>query len=333
APNPSSDEQPVSIEVEFSDQQVTRVGLTIWDQVDDVTPYAHFNAMPDPMTNPEIPFQAWIGWEEETPVKVLDGYLAAKKLHYPGTICELLGTHQAIKLRKRARADSRQNMTVLQFLQTKAKEEKCQLVVDASAAGDEALAEPCDVILQLAHETNWDIMRTFIKELGYVTVPEGANVLRLFAHKLNGPEVTIERWDGQMINQDARFEQRKAGKSSHRRGHLTEISPGKFQHNTAGQDQGQSRGKTSVPPVLPRSRKSRKGILGVFNVRGVARRLEHEGNELTMTTRLRPEMKNQEKVTLKGFGPEMDGTWQTASIVHRIGHGAAETQMALWRQR
>jgi hypothetical protein len=48
---------------------------------------------------------------------------------------------------------------------------------------------------------------------------------------------------------------------------------------------------------------------------------------------MRPEMRNEEVITLSDFGPEIDGSWDTASVIHRMGNVAATTQIAAWRHK
>ena len=47
--------------------------------------------------------------------------------------------------------------------------------------------------------------------------------------------------------------------------------------------------------------------------------------------RLRPEMRNEEVISIADFGPQIDGLWGTAAVVHRLGNMPATTEMAAWR--
>jgi len=63
----------------------------------------------------------------------------------------------------------------------------------------------------------------------------------------------------------------------------------------------------------------------------MARRLEREGNELSLHIRLRQEMRNEEVISISDFGPQIDGLWDTAAVVHRLGNIPATTEIAAWR--
>jgi hypothetical protein len=87
-----------------------------------------------------------------------------------------------------------------------------------------------------------------------------------------------------------------------------------------------------VRAALAKTKDHHRTPFARFSVKGTARRLEREGDELTLESRMRPEMRNEEIITLSDFGAQIDGPWETASVVHRLGNVAATTSIAAWRK-
>jgi phage protein D len=335
----SGDGVSVSLESSTRDQELTQVSLAVWDgQVDgDGVPFPHFNGMPNPRCNPTIPFEAWIGWEDEPLYKVIEGYLTAKKVKRQITHTEFVGLHQAIKLRKRARVRAYAGMSVADVLKKSAAEEGCKITIDPSVAGDDALTMPAEVIFQLG-EHNWRLMLRLIHEFGYISNTVKANEIVIRADKSSGDQIVIQYGDliDPQRSMDLRYEQKRAGKSGKRKSHGTQIHSGLFWRGQHGADCGGKGGSkhTRIRAAQVPKHKKQEHIqpFGHASTKGIASRLAKEGDALQLSIRLRPEMKNEEVIVLQGFGPEISGLWETASVVHRIGHGPASTDIAAWRK-
>lgn len=328
-PDPSEPGQPLSIEVEFRDNETTRLGLKVWDALGN-DPFPEFNAVPNPRLDPNIPVLAWMGWEGDTLVKVFEGLLTAKSVHHQLSETDFTASHLAFNLRKRGKVDAVKGVTVAQLLKKKASEEGLNLILDSSVAGDDALNTPISVALQLG-ENNWTFMDRYLHELGYITTQREKDVIVVRVDKSSGSVITIKRGDDQLRSLQVREEQRKDGRSTHRKDQLHETKPGEAAHPQQGDDPDGSKNVQRVPPAIPRDDKDHKYTLTKASVKGVSRRLQKEGDELTIELRARFEMKNEEIITLSGFGGQVDGDWHTSSVVHRIGGGVATTQATCWR--
>lgn len=123
APGPSESGQPLSMEVEHRDNEPSRLVLSIWDAVNNpnVVPFPEFNSMPNPRCNPEIPVEAWGGWEDGEYLRMFTGILLAKRIKYQLSITEFAALHRMMRLRKRGKVDTLTNITVAQLLKKKAR--------------------------------------------------------------------------------------------------------------------------------------------------------------------------------------------------------------------
>ena len=175
-------------------------------------------------------------------------------------------------------------------------------------------------------------MFRYIHELGYVTTTDGPNIIRLFAHKLGGSQILVQPWDGQLISFEVRLEQKIDQRASRGRVYAHETIYGTAAHVSAGVDCGGSKSRQMLrAAIAKRTARHRYDDVGI-TIRQTTRRLAHEGDELNLELRLRPEMKNQEVILMSGWGPNVDGEWQTASVIHRIEGGNSVTQAACWRK-
>jgi hypothetical protein len=329
APEPLAPGQPISLEIEHRDNESSRLQLTVWDAVTDA-PFVEFNTLPNPRCNPNLPVEAYAGWDEASIVNVFAGLFTAKRAHYQLSETYLVGIHDAFKLRKRGKVDTLKEITVAEMLKKKAAEEGINLIIDSTAAGDEELNTPASVFYQLG-EANWSLMYRHIHELGYITNTIRKNDMVLKRDKTAGPTFSYERGDGKIRDFDLREEQKRADRSPKRKGHTHHPTPSQHWHKQIGVDCGDGRSVRITPPAIAEKKKRTRPYFAKASIRGYARRMEQEGDELTISLRFEPKMRNEEIITLSGFGPQIDGAWQTASVVHRLGGGAAHTDCACWR--
>lgn len=334
APDPLAPGQPISLEIEHRDQEASRLQLTVWDAVNNPqersAPFVEFNSLPNPRCNPNLPVEAYAGWEDGEFVKVFAGLFVAKRAHYQLSETYLVGIHDAFKLRKRGWVKTHKEMTVAEFLKKKAAEEGINLIIDPTAAGDEELNTPASVFYQLG-ETNWSIMYRQIHELGYITNTIRKNDMVLKRDKSAGPTFSYERGDDKIRDLELRYEQRRDNRSPKRKGHTYHPTPSLHWHHVEGSDCGDGRSVRVTPPAIAEKKKRIRPYFAKASVKGFARRLEKEGDELSLSIRFEPRMRNEEIIVLSGFGGEIDGGWETASVVHRLGNGVAHTDCACWR--
>lgn len=120
-PDPAAIGQPISCSAEWRDNEAGRVELKVWDGMGDTGWFPIHNSLPNPRCNTTVPFECWMGWEEETQVKVFEGVLAVNELMYQSgdSVTRLVGSHKALKLRQRARVDNPSQMTVADVLKKK----------------------------------------------------------------------------------------------------------------------------------------------------------------------------------------------------------------------
>ena len=124
---------------------------------------------------------------------------------------------------------------------------------------------------------------------------------------------------------------RRAEQAVRRKGHAHEPKPGKHWHRQEGADPSNARDVRALPPAIPKRATQHKVPFSKFSLKGRSQRREVEGDELSLTIRLRPEMRNEEVVVLKGYGAKVDGPWQTRSVTHRLGSEPAKTIIECWR--
>lgn len=330
---PGEPGQPTLLEIEHRDNEATRLQLTVKDFLYSDAPFVEFNEIPNPKCNPEIKVEAWAGWEEESLVKVFEGLLAAKRPKSQLSETSFLAIHDAFKLRKRARVKTFTGMTVADLLKKLAAQEGCVLQIDSSVAGDDALNTPTEIFFQgiSGVAVNWGLMYQYVHELGYITNTIKSNVIVLRAQKDIGG-FGFKRGDEWIKSIELRQEQKRGDtRSPSRKGHAHDTKPGKFWHKRLGRDCGEGKHVRAVRPSLAKTKEHHRTPFAGFSVKGTARRLEREGDELTLEIRMRPEMRNEEVITLSDFGAQIDGAWDTASVVHRMGNVAASTHIAAWR--
>lgn len=329
APEPGAPGQPISLEIEHRDNESSRLQLTVWDAVTD-KPFVEYNTLPNPRCNPNLPVEAYAGWEDASLVNVFAGLFVAKRMHYQLSQSYLVGVHDAFKLRKRGKVETLKELTVGQMLQKKAAEEGINLIIDKSVAGDEELNTPASIFYQLG-EANWALMYRHIHELGYITNTIRKSDMVLKRDKSTGPVFSYERGDGKILDVESREEQRRAERSTKRKAHTQHPSPGKHWHKQIGIDCGDGRNVRITPPAIAEKTKRERPYFAKASIKGYARRMEQEGDELTISLRFEPMMRNEEIINLSGFGPQIDGAWQTCSVVHRVGSGPAHTECCCWR--
>lgn len=329
APDTTENGQLISVEVEHRDNEASRIGVSAWDGLHDQH-FIEYDAIPNPRCNEAIPIDCVAGWEDEGLVRLFGGLLTAKQAEYQLSQTRFVGLHEAFKLRKRAKVMTYKELTVAQLLKKLAAEEGIDLKIDKTAAGDEALNIPASVYYQMG-VPNWEMMLHYIRSFGYITNTIRQNEMILRVDKDGTQEIVIERGDGQMVNFQTRQEQKRHDRSPKQKRHHYEPKPGKFGHKYENTDCGKGKGVLILPPAIAKKAKQRRRDFTKFSVRGMTRRLEKEADEITLSFRFRPEMRNEEIIVLKGFSAQIDGPWHTASVVHRLGTGTARTDAACWR--
>lgn len=328
APEPGSPYQPIEVEIEHRDNEASRLLLKVWDAVTDV-PFPQFNQTPNPRCNPDIPVLCWMGWEDGPLVPAFAGQLQGCRAHYQLSQTWFSAIHNAIKLRKRAKAKSYPGLTLLELLQKLAGEEGLTIKLDSTAANDPALHTPASMYFQIA-EPNWALMLRYIHGMGYVTNTVNTTEINLKWDKSAGSTITLERGDKELISFDCREEQRRDTRSPRGRGHSGETKHGQFIHHDDGTDCGGGRRMELQSKHAKKKNQQKQVFPERFSIKGASRRLEREGDELTLAFRLKPEMRNEELIQLKGFGPKLDRVWDTASVIHKIGGSTARTECACW---
>jgi hypothetical protein len=330
APEAGSLYTPISLDIEYRDNETPSLSLEVWDGHDDVNFMPIFNSLPNPRCNENIPVEAYIGWEGETLIKAFAGNLTGKHPHFPPSKLQLTSHHKAFKLRKRGKTETFKGLTVTQMIQQVAAQEGLTITIDPSAAGDEALNTPVswdsrDGDSQDA--THWGFIYHWIHELGYVTTAIRENEIVVRADKeTTGTEIEIVRGDNQLIDLDGRFEQKRAERASKRRTRSHQPPPGQFAAITLGTDCGNGRGHRTIRPSIGKKHPhEHEAEFHKDSNKGIVKRLEREGDELSFIIRMRPEMRNEESIKFSGYGPEIDGgVWETASVIHRVHIGHTE---------
>lgn len=178
-------------------------------------------------------------------------------------------------------------------------------------------------------------MLRYIRELGYIANPNPLKETELIisADKADGPTFTFKRGGGEIMDLELRYEQKRDEKSPRRHADAHLPPRGKAYHVRKGVDCGNGKHRAIVQPrIAKKARRADREPFTHMHVKGMARRLEKEGDEMTIHLRLQPEMINQDVIVLEGFGGEIDGPWETAAVVHRIGEGVARTEAACWRK-
>jgi hypothetical protein len=330
--DPSEPGQPISLTIEHRDQEASRLTLVVKDfDLDSDAPFRELNSVPNPRLVEAIPVLAWIGWDEENPVKAFEGVLAASKMNYQASATEFVALHEAIMLRKRGKVDTLKNMTLADMLRKKAAEEGLVLIIDSSIAGDAALNMPFETLLQNG-VANWDFMKRWIVSFGYTTTTIRKNQIVLRRDKSSGDSFAFRRGDENIVQLRVRMEQKRDERSGRRTGHAHENKPGQRWSKFFPESRDTSRNVAPVHPAVgKRADRQHKVPPAREAIRGKAKKRRIEGDELNLTVRLQPEMKNVEKVVISDFGPNIDGTYHTSSVTHRLGNQPATTEIEAWR--
>lgn len=330
-PDIDGEHHPATFELVHRDDEASRLTLTVKDFNYQDVPFPDFNAIPNPRKNPNIPVDAILGWEDEGPVRVFAGVLAAKKMNYPApSQTTFVAIQDALRLRKRAGVDTKKNISLRQFITAKFAEENIIARFDKSIAGDLALTTPIEAIIQPG-ETHWDVARRWFRANGYITNTIQKNIVVIRRDKLSGDVYTFERGGPDIISLRLREEQKRDEKSGRRRGHSHELKPGRHWGRLFEESDDDSRAVEVVTPAIGKTTKQHKVPFSREATKNRAKRRAIEGDELSLTVRLEPRMRNEEIVVIKGFGPDIDGRYQTSDVIHRAGGSAATTDIEAWR--
>lgn len=327
--------QPVSCEVERRDDEVARATLVVFDRVDPSSnpPYIEYNRFPSPRKVENIPFIVWGGWPDEGLVKMFEGILIKKGMDEAiPSMTRFIGADSTYKLRKRGRVDTWQGMSVKASLRKKGAEHGVDVRFDSTAANDPALNAPMRVFYQIA-EPNWDWMLRYIRELGFIAVPKGRDILIVMRDKSAGDRRFQLRYGDDRIKRFSLTEEnKKDNRSPNRRGHHRETHAGKHAHYPrqvlVPNDGG--KGVHWQNPPLAKDQREHSHTLAKAAVSGKPKRRNREGGEADIEIRLEPWMINYEIIPVSGFGPEIDGDYDTRTVRHSMGQEWT-THIECWR--
>ncbi|MEW6209819.1 MAG: hypothetical protein AB1631_15755 [Acidobacteriota bacterium] len=325
APKPSDLGQPISLSICHRDKEKTRLTLTVKDyDLDTENPFPVYNTLPNPRTSELVPVVAYIGWEDEPIVKAFEGLYAKIRATYQPSRTEIIAIHGAMKLSKRGRVDVKKNLTLKEFITQKFAEEGITAQFHKSAAGDIALTTPIEVFIQAG--TQWDEVKMWLRANGYIWNTIKKDIVVIRRDKSDGQIIRLRRGDEHIISLEPSAEQKFDEKSGRRKGHAHEPKPGQRWSRLFEFTKDTSR---AVEPVTPPIGKAAKGPHKVplhrDSVRGRAKRHEIEGDQLRVTIRFRPEMRNEERIVISDFGRRIDGEYQTVSVEHVLGGEPART--------
>ncbi len=321
------------LEVEHRDNEGSRLTCEVFDARGD-EPFPVYNGTPDPLTDPEVEVILYGRWQGEGRVKMFSGLLSAKKANYPATsTTTFVAVHKARRLRMRGRVATHENITIAEAIKLKAAEEGIKVTFAPSVAGDGYLNEVTECVIQ-AGESHWPFIDHLLRDGGYVSNTVRDNEIVVRYDKSDGPVLNLARGDDKLIRFDIRAETKREHRASRRKGHSWEHKPGRHQHNEVGSDPSNARHVTPVPAALPKHKKGEhRAFFASASVEGIARRLEKTGREITITVRCEPWMRNEERINLTGFGPQIDAEWHTEGLVHRLAPAPARTEAACTRGR
>ncbi|MBI3654078.1 MAG: hypothetical protein HY231_23860 [Acidobacteria bacterium] len=323
--------QPISLNITHRDQEASQLELLVFDNVTmgDV-PFPEYNSIPNPRINENIPIEAWAGWDEEELVKVFEGILLKKSANMLQSQTRFVGTHESFKLRKRGKVHVLKNLTAREMIIRKAREEGIEVQFHPSAASDPALNTPVERFFQLG-EPQWPLIRRWLVANGFIANTIKKNVIVIRRDKTGGRQFSFKRGDENIISLSISQEQKRDERSGRRKGHTHEHKPGRHWSREFKETDDGSRAVEPVRPPIGRDTKTKKVPFARFAQSGKAKRRKVEGDELSLTVRLQPEMRNEEIIQISGFGPQIDGQWQTSEVVHRLGYGPAQTEIKAWR--
>ncbi|HEY6329487.1 MAG TPA: hypothetical protein VI756_09115 [Blastocatellia bacterium] len=327
--------KPIKLEIEHRDHEASRLILTIHDSATDrAGPFPLFNSTPDPHTTPGIPVKCIAGWDDGTITTVFQGELVGKKNSYPAASkTTFVALHDSHNLRKFAKQDTLPNSAVQNMLQTKAAEYNCQIQIDPSAAGDPALTTAMEVIYQIG-QSNWQLMLHYLVTYGFISCCGDPNVsgntIVIKKDKTNDPKYPFQFGGTEYISHDIRSEQKRPSRAQQRRGLTHEPPPSGTQSGTSGTAPAGEQNSQPVSRASGKTVDGRKGFFARASTNNLARQLERQGREIQITLRFQPQMHNEEQIVLSGFGAQIDGTWETAEVVHSL-VGKSETRLVCWQ--
>jgi hypothetical protein len=321
----------VSVEIERRDDEAARATVVLWDVFSDVA-YPEFNRHPNPR-KVKYGVEIYGGWEDEPIVKMFAGYCSIKTFDEEiPSHTKFVAVDESGELRKYGRNHVLKGLSVAELLRKKAAEHGVHLELDRSVAGDSWLFEPMSTHYQTG-EVNWDLMNRYIGELGYVTIPKGANRLVLMRDKSTGKGLVLTYGDEKIKHCSVREQQKQAARAHARKGHHSEGIAGKHAKypNEVLRPNEDGRGQHWQAAPLAKDKHDRKMTLAKAAVMGKRKRRKVEGDELDCSIRLEPWMINHELITLSEFGPDADGVYHTRMVRHRMGQEWT-TDIEGWRE-
>jgi len=334
--NSAKHNKPIKLEIEHRDHEASRLMLTVHDSATDPAgPFPLFNSTPDPHVTPGVPVKCVAGWDDGSTTTVFQGELVAKKNSYPAASKTVfVALHDSHKLRRFAKHDTLPNHAVLDMLEKKAAENGCTIKVDPSAAGDPALTTAMEVIYQV-EQSNWQLMLHYLVGFGFISCcgdpNASANTIVIKKDKTNDPQYKFEFGGTEYVSHDIRSEQKRPSRSDQRHAHTHDPPESGHVTRTDGEAKDQSQNTAKSAPAHGRMTDTRRGLFAAASTKNLARQLERQGREIQITLRFQPQLHNEEQIVLHGFGPQIDGTWETAEVVHSLA-GKSETRLVCWQK-
>jgi hypothetical protein len=328
---PTAPGQPISLMISHRDQEASQLELLVFDNVTmgDV-PFPEYNSIPNPRTNENIPIEAWAGWEDEELVKIFEGILLRKSANMLLSQTRFVGSHESFRLRKRGKVHVLKNLTAKEMIIKKAAEEGIVVQFHPSAASDAALNTPVERFFQIG-EPQWPLIRRWLVANGFIANTIKKNIIVIRRDKSGGESFTFKRGDENIISLAPSQEQKRDERSGRRKGHTHEHKPAKHWSREFRETDDGSRAVEPERAAIGRDSKTKKVPFARFAVSGKAKRRKVEGDELSLTVRLQPRMRNEEIVTLLDFGAQISGDYQTSEVCHRIGASPAQTEIKCWK--
>lgn len=328
---PDAPGQPISLTITHRDQEASQLELLVFDNVTmgDV-PFPEYNSVPNPRLVENVPVEAWAGWEDEELVKVFEGILLKKSASFLLSQTRFVGTHESFKLRKRGKVHVLKNITAKEMIIKKAAEEGIVVQFHPSAASDPALNTPVERFFQLG-EAQWPLIRRWLYSNGFIANTIKKNILVIRRDKTGGEQFTFKRGDEHIISLAPTQEQKRDERSGRRKGHTHEHKPGKHWSREEKHTDDGSRAVEIQRAPVGRDVKTKKVPFAKFAISGKGKRRKVEGDELSLSVRLQPRMRNEEIVVIGNFGAQINGSYQTSEVIHRLGNSLAKTDIAAWK--
>ncbi|MGH9821737.1 MAG: hypothetical protein ACREDR_00540 [Blastocatellia bacterium] len=338
--SPEHTEKPgsiVSIRVEFPDQRSSRTVITVRD-VDNMTgqPFPIYNALPDPLTDPDEPFEVILGWEDDTQYQVFQGLFHAKEVRAFPHRTELVGIHETHKMKREGKSRHWTGITLTQLMNQLASEYNVTVRLQPQLAAEPFMQWPVDWIGQglWGEQSNWQLLKATCDRFGLIMCSSVPGVVDIREDKSDLTQFTLTWGVDEIKTFESRNESRTHAKSGKRKGHGQENIKGQRSQHEDGQSQDGTRNLHTVPPRTPK-----KGGGGPYkdpfhkaSVTRLAHRLgQVEGRSLKIGIPLRPDLNNLQRCNLSQFGPRLDGVWELASVEHEISAGRNDTRFAGWR--